>query len=341
VLLLTTENGEVFELHTENQKSFLENRKEMDIVAENSDWLNLVKRGEENSFPLPATFEWRSEEGADEYRFLLSQNSDMRNAREISCKENGCEIYHLYIGKKYYWQVRAVRNGKNVSVSEVRSFTVSSRTPRMIGAGGMTNIRDLGGYSCAHGRRVRQGMIYRGCEMEFHHEITEDGIRVLRDELGIRTELDLRREAVGVLDRSALGDSVDYALIRTEAYNHFFEDKETCKKLFTLLLDKERYPFYVHCWGGADRTGTLALMILAMLYVDRKDIEEDYELTSLSYWGKRSVNSEHYQKLLASLDEYGDENDGMSEKCIKFLLSCGISASDIEKIRDIMTEPCE
>lgn len=56
-------------------------------------------------------------------------------------------------------------------------------------------------------------MMYRGSEMEFHHNITKEGIRILCDHLKVRTDLDLRGEAVGKIERSALGDGVALRLI--------------------------------------------------------------------------------------------------------------------------------
>ena len=37
---------------------------------------------------------------------------------------------------------------------------------------------------------------------------------------------------------------------------------------------------YFHCAGGADRTGTLAFLIEALLGVSESDLSKDYELTS-------------------------------------------------------------
>ncbi len=330
----------IIEQLTENQLKFLEDRKHQEIVAENPDWLNLVRKGEEDSIPNPAKFEFDAD-GFDEnvsFYILLSESEDMSDAKETLCENNSCEIYNLYLEKNYFWKIIAKLDGKQIAESEMRCFTTSERTPRSIRAGGLSNVRDLGGYKCANGRRVKQGLIYRGCEMEFHHTITEDGIAVLKDDLKIRTDLDLRIEAVDKVFASALGDTVNFTLIPTLAYEHFFAEKETCKKLFKLLTDESTYPHYMHCWGGADRTGTFSLVILAILGVDKEDLFADYEYTSLSIWGKRSITSDHFKDLLASLDEYGTENDSINEKCKNFLRSCGITDEDMKKIYDIMTE---
>lgn len=333
-------NNATVEQLTDNQLSFLENRKHQEIIAENADWLNLVRKGEEDSIPNPVKIEFDADGFEDGVKFyaLLSESESLKGAKKFPCEDNACEIYNLYLGKTYFWKIAAILDGKQIAESETRRFTTSERTPRSIRAGGLSNVRDLGGYKCANGRKVKQGLIYRGCEMEFHHTITEHGISVLRDELGIKTDLDLRIEAVDKVLSSALGDTVDFTLIPTLAYEKFFEDKETCKKLFDILTKEEAYPVYTHCWGGADRTGTFCLVILAILGVDKEDLFADYEYTSLSIWGKRSITSDHFKDLLASLDEYGTENDTINEKCKNFLRACGVTDEDMKKICDIMTE---
>ena len=38
------------------------------------------------------------------------------------------------------------------------------------------------------------------------------------------------------------------------------------------IADENRYPVYIHCTGGADRTGTLAFLINALLGVGEDDL---------------------------------------------------------------------
>ena len=46
---------------------------------------------------------------------------------------------------------------------------------------------------------------------------------------------------------------------------------------------KEDRNIYFHCIGGADRTGTLAFLIEALLGVSENDLSKEYELTSFYY----------------------------------------------------------
>ena len=55
-------------------------------------------------------------------------------------------------------------------------------------------------------------------------------------------------------------------------------------------------PVYFHCIGGADRTGTLAFLIEALVGVSESDLSKDYELTSFDgvsgHSRKRNDNEE-------------------------------------------------
>ena len=47
---------------------------------------------------------------------------------------------------------------------------------------------------------------------------------------------------------------------------------------------------YFHCAGGADRTGTLAFLIEALVGVSENDLSKDYELTTFGPSNTRLMN---------------------------------------------------
>lgn len=308
------------------------------------DWLHLIKQGEEQSFPEPVLFTWKTDVLCSEkYKtyLILSKDKEFTNCKTIRCSGNSLLQNNFLLGQDYFWKVLITCGHETICHSEMYHFKTAFTPPRWIQAEGLSNIRDIGGWS-VNGGRIRQGLVYRGCEMEFHHAITEGGKHVLLNELNIKTDLDLREEAVGKINCSALGKGVSFVLLPAKAYGEFLEEKTVCKKLFQLFCDQKNYPFYVHCWGGADRTGTLIFLLCAVLGMSEQDLFLDYELTSFSIWGERSRNSDLFRSLLDGLKRYGTEQDSINVKCTNFLLSTGITPEQINLFRKILIEKsCE
>jgi protein-tyrosine phosphatase len=138
---------------------------------------------------------------------------------------------------------------------------------------------------------------------------------------------------------SPLGRTVDFRLIPVRAYAEFLEDvhKPVTKAVFDLLADETAYPLYYHCWGGADRTGTIAYLLEALLGVPEDDLILDYELTSLSIWGNRERNSSLFSAFEEQLRTY-DEDGTPQSRAEAYLLSCGVTPETIEKLRNNLLE---
>ena len=60
---------------------------------------------------------------------------------------------------------------------------------RLVKLEGCLNFRDLGGYTTRDGRVVRRGRLFRSDAL---HDMSDADVRRVRDELGIRTVIDLR-----------------------------------------------------------------------------------------------------------------------------------------------------
>ena len=110
------------------------------------------------------------------------------------------------------------------------------------------------------------------------------------------------------------------------------------------LADESVYPLFLHCLGGADRTGMIVLYIRALLGECDEDIFVDYELTTLSNYaggfeegstdtGSRSRNGSYFREFLDEFAKY--EGTNLAERTESFLLSCGVTSDTIEKIRKI------
>jgi hypothetical protein len=71
-----------------------------------------------------------------------------------------------------------------------------------------------------------------------------------------------------------------------------------------ILSRWENYPVYLHCWGGADRTGTVVFLLQGIAGVSLADLAVDYELTSFANFGTRSKDDEEtypYAPMLSDI----------------------------------------
>jgi len=201
---------------------------------------------------------------------------------------------------------------------------------------GITNVRDIGGWPLPSGNVVSQGHIYRGSEMHPRLTITEAGRCILEDDLRINTDLDLRaaEETTGpVLDP----DKVRWVIVPVLPYTHIAEagQPEQYRQVFVVLADPANHPVLFHCFGGADRAGTVAFMLGALLGMDVEHLVRDYELTSLSIWGIRSRYSDEFQSLLTALRTHAPDGT-VHQQVEAYLLDAGVTAAELSSIRDTL-----
>jgi protein-tyrosine phosphatase len=300
----------------------------------------VVSTDNDKSRPSPVRFVWTIERGTGACDLLISRNRDFQDALVVRGVIGGqCEVFHLHIGTRYYWKVTARDADGRVVESPVRSFVTHDAPPRWIWVPEITNVRDMGGWPLPGGnRRVRQGMLYRSSEMNSHLTITEAGERLLVHELKIRTDLDLRcapEEVKSVLDAS----HVEWVNIPIGPYGSIVDDnwRDAYRRVFALLAQERRYPVLFHCWGGADRGGTLAFLIHGLLGVKLPDLVHDYELTSLSVWGPRSQASVEFKALRAALRPFGQRANDIKGQVEGYLRAIGVTARDIAAIRALLT----
>lgn len=328
VELLLPPCGYVFDTHTDIQNKFIEKIEKCntDVAIE---WLKTVKNSE-LSYPQTLKFVWS---GVDGGFFELSENIDFINAYSVECDTPFCEIDNLKVATKYYWRV----NG-----GEAHYFYTKDNVIRFIKIDGLLNVRDIGG------KNIKQGLIYRGSDLDLVYKISEKGKETFCNQLGIKTEVDLRKEADA--DRPcALGDRVCLKSLPYRPYSEVFEEehRQGICRIMNFLSDEKNYPVYIHCLGGADRTGMIAFYLRALAGECDELIHLDYELTSLSTYayglaegagrdGFRNRNSDYYLNFLAMLNEYAP-GSALSAKVRAFLLDCGVETECIDKILSIIS----
>ena len=307
---------------------------------------------------------------AEKYTVYVSENEDFSNAKQLETTGNSVRAMNLFVNTQYYWKV--VGDGEE---SAVMSFETGDY-PRWItcrsldgdeGGRGIYNVRDLGGYNTESGQRVKQGLVYRGGEITtmsssgHYNTITEVAKKAFREDMGMvgGVELDLR----GASDISdgykacgfAVNGDIEYKQYAIKSYEQTFtQTRSMVAPIFEILKNADNKPVYFHCFGGADRTGTIGFLLNGLLGVSYEDLVIDFELTSYS-----SINNEHIRNHLdghqhqydrwpalitqIKTDTTGgyawDDNALLMDNIENFLVkACSVPQATIDTIRDIMLE---
>ena len=312
--------------------------------------------------PAPVTIEWEREDGSISQKVYVSKSDDFSDALSMSVKSSVSSygIYYLIPGRTYYWKVSAsFPDGSSRNLASSSFQTIGRR--RFLKVDDICNVRDLGGIPTADGtKRIKYGLLFRGGEMNGNHRDYDDnicrldsyGLKAMK-QAGIGADLDLRTatEAIDITS-SPLGEDVDY--IRFEQANEFFYDKFWTTDDYVLAMQwtidelRKGKPVYFHCVYGADRTGTLAFIIEALLGVGENEIAIDYELTSFSYGlnspprrrgPKNEISVYRYRQMVEGVLSSQFKGNTLQEKIRLFLESGGIPSADIDWFISYMLEP--
>lgn len=263
------------------------------------------------------------------YKIELADNDLFLNARVTYIEDsNGkCDFEHLCTNMTYYYRVTAyMGEGTEVATGQFKT----ADTPRILSIDGLTNVRDIGNWKTDSGKRIKQGLLIRGCELdgaiEGDYVLTNKGMVEMLEVLGIKTEMDLRMETD--LCKDALGAGVEHTYYDAMMYGFIFDDfgKNQIRAVFSDLADPDNYPIYMHCTCGVDRTGTVCYLLEALLGVSRGDCRRDY---GLSY----RVSMSEFPAIEEKLGEFSGET--LKEQTESYLLSCGESEYQINSIRNI------
>jgi len=258
--------------------------------------------------------------------------------RQILVRKHEASVFNLENGQQYYWRVFIEDTPHDDA--EIRSFHTAMDTPRWIFIDGCTNVRDCGCWMTSSGRRIKQGLLYRGSEFNRHHAITPTGRYALVHDLHLKTDIDIRGKTeihshfVPPLDENG----IKWINITVEPYGEIDkpEWRKQYREYFTFLSNPDIYPAYCHCWGGADRTGTTSFLLGAILGMSDEDLILDYELTSCAIYGARKRNFKLFNDMLNVLDRY--PGDSFAEKGIAYLRDIGVTEKTLDAIRDIFLQ---
>ena len=283
-----------------------------------------------NDTSVPVPVSWNALDGATNYKLYVSKSQDFTSAdtRIIEgITATNYNIYNLETNRTYYWKVISgntiVKAGTFKTADTVRFLTVE----------GVRNVRDIGGWN-----GLNQGMAYRGTELNLvgnnGYALTEEGKRVMHDDLGIKTDLDLR--ATG-LTESPIGEDVNFIKVFISNYVAAFSETDKYATILATFADVDNYPIYFHCMGGADRTGTVGAIVEALAGADEADLSIDYELTGFSSVGARPRNSTtyKYKELIAGLKAY--EGATLQDKTENYAIkTLGLTRKQVSNITSLM-----
>ena len=324
--LLHPEDGFCLNPHTATQAEYIERIRKDGITAA-LEWLREIKQDRELSIPQGIVFRWESE-GEPVHRLEISENPDFSDSWVWETTENTLHVDNFKTGTCYRWRVDG---------SRPRQFFTMPVHPRFIRLDGVLNVRDIGGI------HIRQGLVYRGSAIDAPFAITEAGAREFREHLQIKTELELRMDGD---PGPSVVSGIQKITLPYRPYWEVFEPrhKEGLRQIVALLAREEIYPIYIHCMGGADRTGMIALYLRALLGESDEDIHLDYELTALSTYaagakegadGFRSRYAPYYQAFLEQLQSYAP-GQPLNAAVPAFLRACGIPQEQLDTIRTIL-----
>jgi len=183
----------------------------------------------------------------------------------------------------------------------------------------LENCRELGGYNTQFGQQTQWHAFLRSSEMS---KLVQEDVAFLK-EYGVRTVIDLRGEDEVEKDKNPLAEEdfckyhnipfithqvSDITLSSYETsvgdfYVNLLEENRTLKRIFDAMDQAGEGCIVFHCQAGKDRTGIIAMLLLGIAGVEKKDIVSNYEVT--------------YTNLVDSIDPVilqGDIPDGIPKE---------------------------
>jgi protein-tyrosine phosphatase len=230
------------------------------------------------------------------------------------------------------------------------------------------NIRDLGGYATADGRRTRWRTLLRGDGL---HQLTPAARATLLAE-GVRTVVDLRWTIELAQAPNVFADATDVRYHHLSLLDERMQPADLPEPGFAtyrLLLDERQaairatlatlaapgaLPAIFHCTAGKDRTGVISALLLALSGVPDDTIVADYTLSNdclaAGYYDEvrrrvlaRGEDWDHVRPLLychpaamrQTLAHLTDRYGGAEA----YLRAIGLTTGELAALREALIEP--
>ena len=81
---------------------------------------------------------------------------------EVSGETRSLDVYNLYKASNYFMRITAFDKDGRVLERAFGEFQTTSLGPRVMNFDGICNVRDFGGYETMDGKKIVQGIAYRG-----------------------------------------------------------------------------------------------------------------------------------------------------------------------------------
>jgi protein-tyrosine phosphatase len=189
------------------------------------------------------------------------------------------------------WEDESLTGTAGLTEREIQDIAMTSG--RRLRMSGIYNLRDVGGYPTQAGGSVAWRTLFRSGSL---HRLDRQGVAGLaaldlRTIVDLRADMEVEERPSGVAGLSAR--TVRAPIVRDPAglpplaglaaeYRYMIDDcGDSIGAAVGELCAPGALPALVHCAAGADRTGIVIALVLAVLGVPDELIEADYSLSSV------------------------------------------------------------
>lgn len=351
---ITSDTETPYDFHTESQKNFLAYDKGYyNITKDELTAFNATGKavgGVDMSLPNAYKLEWEYNgdiEAVKNFSVIYGQKEDLSDGYEVKgTSATSLDIYNTFLGTNYF-KVVAHLDDDSTDESAIRTFEITTDGPRNLKVGNMTNCRDMGGRTTYDGGTIKQGLIYRTCgnKYDYNTVIDDEGKAQMLDNFGVKTEINLSDNQnynfTSVLSGITTHDCyMDYGNI---PYSNLARNAEVIRKVFSILGNEENYPVFYHCRIGTDRTGIVGICLNGLIGVTFDETMQDYGFSNFGQIGDQRYSHKASDPNGDDAAKYIDEirkmpGDNFQQQTYNALRSCGVPASDLDAIIDIMTD---
>ncbi|MBP3645599.1 MAG: tyrosine-protein phosphatase [Clostridia bacterium] len=270
---------------------------------------------------------------------ILSENQKLSGGEEyILPKDNTVLVIdNLKTDTDYYYKVKVGQQ------DYVGSFHTAKST-RYVYIPGAKNTRDIGGYKTLDGKKVKQGLLIRGTEIdgiESSYILPSSEVENVQNTFSFVYDMDLRSSGLlgdsSAAYRSYLGENVGHEFYGAPQYGQIFNAvfQANLRRIFSALADAEKYPMYLHCTWGRDRTGTIVYLLQGLLNMSEEDMKREFTLSGFLHTDL--IEPTYLDAIDAGLQPY--DGNTLQEKIVTFLTTVvGVTDEEIASIRRIFLE---